>query len=114
MNIGLEDSKQHILEQGIGIVLTPKNVNAQTTLAHLGQRQAIIHDVSTILGVHRDSGTPSFVPLSKRDLKTSRLAFFLLPLERDVETAKFIIARSPVLENSIRKPLKSEALKRLR
>ncbi|WP_018133206.1 YIEGIA family protein [Effusibacillus pohliae] len=114
MNIGLEDSKQHILQQGIGIILTPKNANAKTTLAHLGQRQAIIHDVSTILGIYRDSGTPSFVPLSKRDLATGRLAFFLLPLERDMETAKFIISRSPVLENSIRKPLKSEAMKRLR
>jgi len=114
MNIGLEDSKQQILENGIGIVLIPKNVNAKTTLAHLGQRQAIIHEVSTILGVYRDSGTPSFAPLSKRDLLSGRLAFFLLPLEKDIETARYIISRSPVLENSIRKPLRSKALRRMR
>ncbi|MFC4768891.1 YIEGIA family protein [Effusibacillus consociatus] len=114
MNIGLEDSKKQILEHGLGIILIPKNVNAKTTLAHLGQRQAIIHDVSTILGIYRDSGTPSFVPLSKRDLASGRLAFFLLPIEKDVGLAKSIIARSPVLENSIRKPLQSKALRRSR
>lgn len=111
MNIGLKDSREKILKYGIGIVLEPKNINSKTTLAHFGQRQAIIHDVSTILGIYRDSGTPSFVPLSKRDLDTGRLAFFLLPLEKDIETAKAIVGRSPVLENSIRKPLDSKALK---
>lgn len=114
MNIGLEDSRKHILERGLGLILIPKNANAKTTLSHLGQRQAIHHEVATILGIYRDSGTPSFVPLSKRDLETGRIAFFLLPLEKDVELAKAIVARSPVLENSIRKPLKSKALQRQR
>ncbi|GAX89704.1 YIEGIA family protein [Effusibacillus lacus] len=112
MNIGLQDSKNEILAHGMGLVLIPKNVNSKTTLAHLGQRQAIIHELSTILGVYRDSGTPSFVPLSKRDLASGRLAFFFLPMEKDFETAKQIVVRSPVLENSIRKPLKSKALKK--
>lgn len=114
MNIGLEDSKQHILKYGLGMVVAPKNINAKTTLAHLGQRQAIIHDVSTIMGIYRDSGTPSYVPLAKRDLDSGRLAFFLLPLEKDADLAKAIISRSPVLENSIRKPLQSKALRKLR
>jgi hypothetical protein len=114
MNIGVEASRQKILKHGIGIILIPKNINAKTTIAHLGQRQAIIHDVSTILGIYRDSGNPSLAPLAKRDLETGRLAFFLLPMEKDIKLAKSIIARSPVLENSIRKPLQSKALKRLR
>lgn len=110
MNIGLRDSKDHILQRGVGVILDPKNANAKTTLAHLGQRQAILHDVSTILGVYRDTGTPSFVPLSKRDLESGRLAIFLLPLEKDVDTIMQVIARSPVLELSIRKPLQASAL----
>lgn len=112
MNIGLQDSKDHILRHGLGMVLTPKDINAKTTLAHLGQRQAILHDVSTILGIYRDSGTPSFVPLSKRDLETGRLAIFLLPIEKDPEMAKQIIGKSPVLENSFRKPLDSQVMQR--
>jgi hypothetical protein len=108
MNIGLQDSKDKILQQGLGIIVEPKDVNAKTTLAHLGQRQSVIHDVSTVLGVYRDSGTPSFVPLSKRDLDSGRLAFFLMPMENDVHAAIDIIGRSPVLENSIRKPLASK------
>ena len=40
-----------------------------TTIANLGQRQAILHDVSTALGIYRDSGTPALIPLAKRDLE---------------------------------------------
>lgn len=110
MNIGLQDSKEQILRHGLGMVLTPKDVNAKTTLAHLGQRQAILHDVSVILGVYRDSGTPSFVPLSKRDMETGRLAVFLLPIENDPDLARQIIGKSPILENSYRKPLASQVM----
>ncbi|KEO83677.1 YIEGIA family protein [Tumebacillus flagellatus] len=105
-NTGLKDTQQKILKHGVGLILEPKNANATVTFSNLGQRQAILHDVATILGVYRDSGEPSLVPLSKRDLDSGRLAIFLLPLDRDVEKAKAIVRRAPVLENAYRRPLK--------
>ncbi|MFD2168715.1 YIEGIA family protein [Tumebacillus lipolyticus] len=107
-NTGLKDSQERILKNGLGFILEPKNANGTVSLGNLGQRQAILHDVSTILGVYRDSGEPSLVPLSKRDLNTGRLALFLLPMDKDPEKAQQIIKRVPVLENSYRKPLKAE------
>ena len=56
MNIGLPDKQKEILKYGMGFILKPKNFNARATIANLGQRQAILHDVSTALGVMRDSG----------------------------------------------------------
>ncbi|KGX87977.1 YIEGIA family protein [Pontibacillus litoralis] len=109
MNIGLPQRQKEILEYGMGFVITPKNVNAKTTIANLGQRQAILHDVSVSLGVFRDSGTPALVPLIKRDLDNGRIGVFILPQERNVKRAIEIIGAVPVLENAIRMPSESNA-----
>ncbi|WP_059170970.1 YIEGIA family protein [Bacillus sp. FJAT-27445] len=106
MNIGLPERRKEILENGMGFILTPKNANSKITLANLGQRQAILHDVSTALGVYRDSGTPALVPLAKRDLKDGRLGVFVLPHVNDPQKAIDVIGAVPALENAIRMPAK--------
>ncbi|PWK14277.1 YIEGIA family protein [Tumebacillus permanentifrigoris] len=107
-NTGLEDTKKKILKHGVGLILEPDNANGTVTFSNLGQRQAILHDVATILGVYRDSGEPSLVPLSKRDLDSGKLALFLLPLDQDADKAMAIVRRVPVLENAYRRPLKAD------
>ncbi|WP_033828537.1 YIEGIA family protein [Bacillus andreraoultii] len=104
MNIGLPERQKEILKYGMGFVLKPKDFNARTTISNLGQRQAILHDVATALGVYRDSGTPALVPLAKRDLEDGRVAVFVLPQNRNVERAIEIIGNTPTLENAIRMP----------
>lgn len=106
MNIGLERSQAEILRYGMGFILTPKSFNARSTIANLGQRQAILHDVSVALGVYRDSGTPSLVPLAKRDLDDGRVGVLLLPQEKNIDHAIEIIGEVPTLENAIRMPTK--------
>ncbi|MCM3596968.1 YIEGIA family protein [Metabacillus idriensis] len=109
MNIGIPAKQEAVLKYGMGFILTPKNYNARTTIANLGQRQAILHDVSTALGVHRDSGEPSLVPLAKRDLDDGRVGVFVLPQGGDIELAKTVIGEVPTLENAIRMPSESKA-----
>ena len=109
MNIGIPDKQKAILKYGIGFVLTPKNDNSKTTIANLGQRQAILHDVSTALGVVRDSGEPALVPLAKRDLDDGRLGVFVLPQDHNVEKAIKVISEVPTLENAIRMPSEAKA-----
>ncbi|MFS0863542.1 YIEGIA family protein [Fredinandcohnia sp. 179-A 10B2 NHS] len=104
MNIGLPARQKEVLNYGMGFVLKPKNFNSRSTIANLGQRQAILHDVSNALGVYRDSGTPALVPLAKRDLDDGRVGVFVLPQEKDVEKAIEIIGQVPTLENAIRMP----------
>jgi uncharacterized membrane protein YbaN (DUF454 family) len=104
MNIGLPARRKEVLRYGMGFILKPKNFNARSTIANLGQRQAILHDVSTALGVYRDSGTPALVPLAKRDLEDGRVGVFLLPQEKNIEKAIEIIGNVPTLENAIRMP----------
>ncbi|QFT89417.1 hypothetical protein FIU87_12230 [Bacillus sp. THAF10] len=106
MNIGLPQRQKEVLRYGMGFILTPKNFNARSTIANLGQRQAILHDMSTALGVYRDSGTPALVPLAKRDLDDGRVGVFLLPQEQDLDVGIAILERVPTLENAIRMPTK--------
>lgn len=106
MNIGIPARQEEVLKYGMGFILTPKNFNARTTIANLGQRQAILYDVSTALGVYRDSGTPALVPLAKRDLEDGRVAVFILPQNIEKEKALEIIGAVPTLENAIRMPSK--------
>jgi uncharacterized protein len=107
MNIGLKDSQKKMLEIGLGLIVTPKNLNCRVTLANLGQRQAILFDLSTILGVYRDSGEPSLVPIAKLDLSDGCLAVFILPLDRNMEKAKRTLLHVPLLENAVRMPLET-------
>ncbi len=106
MNIGLPQRQEEVLRYGMGFILKPKNFNARATIANLGQRQAILHDVSNALGVYRDSGTPALVPLAKRDLDDGRIGIFVLPQEDNIHLAMEIIGEVPTLENAIRMPTK--------
>jgi hypothetical protein len=104
MNIGLPERQEEILKYGMGFILEPKNMNEINTVGNLGQRQAILHDVSVSLGIFRDSGTPALSPLIKRDLDDGRLGVFVLPQVRSKEKAMQVIGAVPVLENAIRMP----------
>lgn len=112
MNVGLKDSQNKIRKHGLGLILQPINANAKVTLANLGQRQAILHDVSTILGVYRDSGEPSLIPLCKLDLDDGRLAVFIIPHDRDPKKARQVLMNVPVLESAVRMPSEADVNKK--
>ncbi|MFY0543038.1 YIEGIA family protein [Brevibacillus sp. H7] len=112
MNVGLEEAQQQIRERGLGFVLVPHNENVVVSIAHPGQRQAILHDVATQLGVYTDEGEPSLTPLIKRDLKTGKLGVFLLPQLKSPEKARAVIGNVPILENVLRMPKESSAHQR--
>ncbi|ADL12566.1 YIEGIA family protein [Acetohalobium arabaticum] len=109
MNVGLKESLQHWKEGGIGIVIDPKDDNARATLANIGQRQAIIHDVITQLGVKLDTGVQDYTPLARLNLDTGRVCIIIVPIEPDEKWVKEAVENTPVLESSKRKPLATEA-----
>jgi hypothetical protein len=109
MNVGLADSQNKISEHGMGLIFNPKNKNCRVTLSNLGQRQAILHDLSNILGVYRDSGDPSLVPMAKLDLNDGRLGVFFLPQDHEMDRALIAAGKVPVLESTVRMPSESKA-----
>lgn len=109
MNIGLTQSKDIISKQAIGVILSPKTRDSAVTLANIGQRQAILHDMSVGLGLYRDEDTPSLVPLTRLDLDDGRLAVFFIPQIRDMSLVKKVISKVPILENAVRISSESDA-----
>jgi hypothetical protein len=112
MNVGLKDNQAIIAERGMGFVLTPRNPNAKVTLTNLGQRQAILYDLSTILGVYRDDGEPALIPMAKLDMKDGRLAVFLLPQDKEPDKGIEVIKRVPIMETAVRMPTEAPVNKK--
>lgn len=112
MNVGLKESRKIILEKGLGVIIEPRDDNARATLANMGQRQAIAHDVSSLLGIRKDFGEPEFTPLLRRNHYTGEIGMFIIPSEPDIECLIEAVKRVPVIESSKRTPLESEVGKK--
>lgn len=109
MNIGIEEARARYLEDGIGVVMIPKDPDAKATLANIGQRQAIAHDASTLVGITKEIDEPYFTPLVRRDGKTGKVVMAIVPAEKDPDALLEAIRRVPVLEAAVRKPTRSKA-----
>jgi hypothetical protein len=100
INVGLKESQEFIRERALGAILTPKNDEGRDTLTNQGQRQAMLHDAASILGVRRDVDSPEFDPQAKRDLRTGRVAVYMVPMDKDQEVLLEMLRRTPVLESA--------------
>lgn len=107
MNVGLEDAKEKILKDGLAVLIKPYNDNARATLNNLGQRQAILHDASALLGNKLETGELDFSPMIRKDIDTGKLGLFIVPNEPDMECLIEAIKKVPVLESAKQKPLAS-------
>jgi len=95
MNIGLTATKERILENGLGVILKPKSDDDsdKVILNHDGQRKAIMHECSRLLGLERYIS-------SRRNFDTGEVALFIVPIVKDVSRLKEIILNVPILEMS--------------
>ncbi|KUO50484.1 MAG: hypothetical protein APF76_07460 [Desulfitibacter sp. BRH_c19] len=109
MNVGLKSSKEKILKEGLGIVIKPNDDNARATLHNPGQRQAIIHIASTIIGTKSEVGEQEWTPLARKNIDTGVIGLFILPNEPDIKALIKSVETSPVLESSRRNILSTEA-----
>ncbi|MFW5985308.1 MAG: YIEGIA family protein [Halanaerobiaceae bacterium] len=109
MNVGEAESLEKWKEEGIGIKIIPRDENARATLVNLGQRQAILHDLSTLMGVKLDKGMQQYTPLARLQIDKGVLNIIIVPQEPDKKYIKQAIKKIPVLESSQRKPLKSKS-----
>lgn len=99
-NIGLPKVREKILKEGMGVIIKPKHDNARLTLDAPGQRQAIIHDVVSILGSKVEIGETDVMPLARKQPDQGYLALFIVANEPDLDYLIEIIKRVPVLESA--------------
>ncbi|MEW5953223.1 MAG: YIEGIA family protein [Bacillota bacterium] len=109
MTVGLKEMRSKILENGLGVVLHPKDDNARAILHDMGQRLAIAHTATLILGTKKDIDIPEFTPLVRKYPDTGKVALYIMPLEKDMDALLYAVKRTPVLESSRSKPLRTKA-----
>lgn len=100
MNVGLPETRERILQEGMGVLIKPQNDDARLTLHAPGQRQAIIHDVVSILGSKVDTAEPDLMPLARKQVDQGYLGLFIVANEPDMEYLMKIIKKVPVLEST--------------
>jgi hypothetical protein len=107
MNVGDPKAREKILQEGVGIVLYPNDDDGRAILNSLGQRQAILHDVSILTGNQLDVGEQEWTPMARKNMKTGALGIFILPNYKNVECVIAAVKRTPILESAAQKPLSS-------
>lgn len=107
MNVGLPETREKILKEGIGVLIKPKDDDARLTLHNPGQRMAIIHDVVSILGTKVDINETEVIPLMRKHVDKGYLALFVLPNEPDRGILKQVIKNVPLIETAQGTALKS-------
>lgn len=109
MNIGLAEVRERYLKEGLAVLLRPKDPDASATLANVGQRQAIAHDASTLVGITKEIDEPYFTPLVRRDGRSGNVVLTIVPAHKDPEALVEAVRRVPVLEAAVRRPTRSRA-----
>jgi uncharacterized protein len=109
MNVGLKEMREKILRDGLAVKIIPKNANGRATLHDMGQRQAIVHDTSVILGTKKEVDSLEFTSMARKNVDTGEIVFYMVPVEKNTDALIKAIKRVPVLESAVRKPLSTEA-----
>jgi hypothetical protein len=109
MNVGLAKAREMYLTRAIAVKIIPRDDNARVTLGNVGQRQALVHNAATQLGVRKDVDEPEFMPSSGRNTESGDIVMAIFSMEPDIECLIEAVKRTPVLESSKRKPLDSPA-----
>lgn len=101
-NIGLESDRERYLNKGIGIEIIPKDKNYTNAgiLYDQGQRQAIVYNIYSRLGLYRESNEPAFVPLPRRNPKNESIVIAYIPFEKDAEKVIQAAKSCPILASA--------------
>ena len=99
-NIGLEDSRDRYLNQGIAIEVVPRDMKAYGIISDLGQRQAILHNLFIHFGINKDVDEKDLLAITKLDLNKNTLVIPYLPLIKDMDEIIKVVKSTPILEVS--------------
>lgn len=91
--LGTELSRELFRNDGLAVVITPRDARSRVTLENEGQRQAILFEAVRALGLKR-------FKFMRRDLKNGKVIIALVPIIKDADRLVTSIKNTPILENS--------------
>ena len=98
-NVGLESDRQLYLEKGLAIEIIPKDNSYDNAgvLYDCGQRQTIIYNIYSRLGIYRQNDEPAFYPLPRRNPKRESIVIAYIPIEKDIDKLIDAVKSTPIL-----------------
>lgn len=105
VNIGLKSMRDKILQDGLAVMIKPRDGNAQATIHDIGQRTAITFTAAVIVGTKKDVDLPEFTPLARKNPDNGEVGLYIVPVQKDIEQLIAAVKLTPVLESARSKPL---------
>ena len=101
-NMGSKNDRERYLSKGLGIEIIPKDKNYSNAgiLLDPGQRQAIIYNIYSRIGLYREDDEPAFSPLPRRNPKNESLVIAYIPMEKDIDKLIEAVKSCPILSSS--------------
>lgn len=101
-NMGSEFDRNRYLSKGLGIEIIPKDKNYINAgiLLDPGQRQAILFNIYSRIGLYREENEPAFYPLPRRNPKKESLVIAYMPMEKDIDKLIEAVKSCPILSSS--------------
>lgn len=100
MNVGTAEQRRQVEKYSMGLIIEPRMSSGRDKLAHPGQRQAILHEVTAALGTHLEIAEPELAALARKDTDSGALGIVVAPFTRDVAVAIKAAANTPLLESA--------------
>ena len=106
-NMGSKSDRERYLSKGLGIEIIPKDKNYINAgiLLDPGQRQAIIYNIYSRIGLYRENNEPAFYPLPRRNPDKESLVIAYIPMEKDINKLIEAAKSCPILSSSTGKNL---------
>ena len=101
-NVGSKEDRDRYIANGLGIEIIPKDKNYTNAgiLLNPGQRQAIIFNIYSRIGLLRESYEPAFYPLPRRNANKESLVIAYMPMEKDIDKLIEAVKSCPILSSS--------------
>ena len=99
-NIGLEDTRNRYLNEGLAIEIIPKSLGDFGIVSDIGQRQAIIHNIFIHMGVDKDVDEKDILTISETDFDKRSVVIPFIPIMKDIETMIEIARSTPIIETA--------------
>ncbi|MEB3101734.1 YIEGIA family protein [Ferviditalea candida] len=90
--LGTENAQTLFEQEGLAVVIYPREEHFRITLDHYGQRQAALFEATRALGVKRYHFT-------RKDFEKGRIVITLVPIVRDPDKLIEAVKKTPLLES---------------
>ena len=101
-NIGLESDREKYLSKGLAVEIIPKDKSYTNigTIYDPGQRQAIIYNIYSRIGILRENNEPAFYPLPRINLENGSLMIAVVPVDKDINKLIGAVKSCPILSSA--------------